>query len=51
MYKVKRFANIYNLKNFLNDNGIKQTNIIGIYREQNYCDLLYVDKSESEDKK
>lgn len=50
MYKVKRFTNIYSLKNFLNDNDIKPIDIIGVYKEQCYCDLLYVDKSKAGNK-
>ena len=32
MYKALRFANIYDLKEFLNINKIKPVQIIGIYR-------------------
>ena len=54
-YKAYRFNSIYDLKNFLNDNEIKPTDIIGIYREhkyqdQGFFDLLYVEHIESEDK-
>ena len=52
-YKAYRFDSIYDLKDFLNDNEIKPTDIIGIYREHKYqdqgCfDLLYVEQAESE---
>ena len=55
IYKAYRFDSIYDLKNFLNDNEIKPTDIIGIYREHKYqdqglFDLLYVERIESEDK-
>ena len=53
-YKAYRFDSIYKLKDFLNDNEIKPTNIIGIYREHKgqsggCFDLLYVNKSESKE--
>ena len=52
IYKAYRFDTIYDLKDFLNDNEIKPTDIIGIYREHKYqdrgCfDLLYVKHTES----
>lgn len=55
MYKTYRFESIYNLRDFLNDNEIKPTDIIGIYREhkyqdQGFFDLLYVVQTECEDK-
>lgn len=50
-YKAYRFDSIYNLKVFLNKNEIKPTDIIGIYGEQGFFDLLYVEHIESEDKK
>lgn len=34
MYKAKRFDSIYDLVEFLNNNKIKPTEIIGIYRVQ-----------------
>lgn len=53
IYRAYRFDSIYDLKDFLNDNEIKPTDIIGIYREHKYqdqgCfDLLYVKHTESE---
>lgn len=46
MYKAQRFDSIYDLKNFLNENEIKLTEIIGIYRTptspyNGVYDLLY----------
>lgn len=54
-YKAYRFESVYELRDFLNDNEIKPTDIVGIYREhkyqdQGFFDLLYVEKAESEDK-
>lgn len=56
IYKAYRFDTIYNLKDFLNDNKIKPTDIIGIYREHRYqdlgvFDLLYIEQTENEDKR
>lgn len=51
IYKAYRFDSIYDLKDFLNDNEIKPTDIIGIYGYQDrggYFDLLYVEHTESE---
>lgn len=55
IYKAYRFESVYELRDFLNDNEIKPTNIVGIYREhkyqdQGFFDLLYVEQAESEDK-
>ena len=55
IYKTRMFDNIYDLKDFLNDNEIKPINIIGIYKEhkyqdQGFFDLLYVEHTESEAK-
>jgi len=55
IYKAYRFESVYELKDFLNDNEIKPTDIVGIYREhkyqdQGFFDLLYVEPQESEDK-
>jgi hypothetical protein len=51
MYKAQRFNSIYELKDFLNENGIKSTEIIGIYRipiapNAGLFDLLYYVESE-----
>ena len=51
IYKAYSFDTIYHLKDFLNNNKIKPTNIIGIYREHRYqdlgvFDLLYVEQTE-----
>ena len=56
MYKAQRFDSLYYLKDFLNKNEIKPTEIIGIYRtaispNAGLYDLLYyVEDVESEDK-
>lgn len=49
LYKAKSFDNIYRLSEFLNDNNIKPTDIVGIYREYKYQNqysykLLYIEK-------
>lgn len=54
-YKAYRFESVYELMEFLNDNEIEPTDIVGIYREhkyqdQGFFDLLYVEWTESEDK-
>lgn len=54
IYKAYRFESVYGLKDFLNYNEIKPTNIVGIYREhkyqdQGFFDLLYVEQAESEE--
>ena len=46
MYEALKFANIYDLKDFLNENEIKPNEIIGIYRttispNAGLYDLLY----------
>ena len=55
MYKTQRFDSIYDLKDFLNENGIKPTEIIKIYRVpispyagSSYDLLYYVEEAESE---
>lgn len=53
-YKAYRFESVYELRDFLNDNEIKPTDIVGIYREhkyqeQGFFDLLYVEHTESEE--
>ena len=56
MYKAQRFDSIYDLKDFLNENEIKLTEIIGIYRTPTspydgaYDLLYYVEDAESEGK-
>lgn len=56
MYEALRFANIYDLKEFLNINKIKPVQIIGIYRvpinqiEGRYEMVYYIaDKEDKED--
>lgn len=55
MYKAQRFDSLYYLKDFLNKNEIKPTEIIGIYRtaispNAGLYDLLYyVEEAESEE--
>lgn len=49
LYKTKSFDNLYRLSEFLNNNNIKPTDIIGIYREHKYqnqyCfNLLYIEQ-------
>ena len=51
IYKADRFDNVYQIKDFLNENEIKPTDIVGIYTERNYqgrvvFDLLYVEQTE-----
>ena len=53
IYKADRFDNVYQIKNFLNENEIKPTDIVGIFTNHNYqgqvvFDLLYVEQAESE---
>lgn len=53
MYKAHKFDNLYDLKDFLNENEIKPFEIIGIYRTQislnsGLYDLLYVEQTENE---
>lgn len=48
IYKTKSFDNIYRLSEFLNDNKINPTDIVGIYREYKYQNqytykLLYIE--------
>lgn len=56
MYKAQRFDSLYYLKDFLNKNEIKPTEIIGIYRTVTapnaglYDLLYYVEEAESEEK-
>ena len=55
MYKAQRFDSLYDLKDFLNENEIKPTEIIGIYRvpispNEGSYDLLYYVNEKSEDK-
>ena len=55
MYKAQRFDSIYDLKDFLNENEIKPTEIIKIYRVPSspydglYDLLYYVKDTESEE--
>ena len=57
MYKAERFDDIYDLKDFLNENKIKLTEIIKINRvpkssyefEGSYDLLYYVEDAESEE--
>jgi len=55
MYKAQRFDSIYELKDFLNENEIKPTEIIKIYRVPSspydglYDLLYYVKDTESEE--
>ena len=55
MYKAQRFDSIYDLKDFLNENEIKPTEIIKIYRVPispyagSYDLLYYVEDAESEE--
>ena len=54
MFKAQRFDSIYDLKDFLNENKIKPTEIIKIYRipispyAGSYDLLYYVEDAESE---
>lgn len=55
MYKALRFDSLYDLKDFLNENEIKPTEIIGIYRtpispNAGLYDLLYYIKEKETDK-
>lgn len=56
MYKALRFDSLYDLKDFLNENEIKPTEIIGIYRTSispnaGLYDLLYYIKEKGSDNK
>lgn len=50
-YQTKSFDNLYRLSEFLNDNKVNPTDIVGIYRERDhkyqnqYCfNLLYIEQ-------